>query len=655
MTKRLLVFVFLGLLSIYAFTQTVQTTERDCPAIAKVAYWKYVNGYSRIMIMNLDGSDKDTIKTGHTNHDITPDISSDGRKIAFVNMDQSAPPHIPSRLCVYDLCTGELDTLLDDGYYHDWPKWSPNDSLIAFTTVMVPGDDRSRRIYLINPDGTGIRLLKDTTLDMSCGDWSPDGKKFAFGTNSWVSNGEAYYYDFEGDTVVQLTFDGPYPAPSLGPYSWSPNGRSLLCENAPFSRLVILDIETRDTLTIKTNTHNYAAWGLDGRIYFAAYSGGDVEIFSMNPDGSDLRNISNEPGTEFMSTVLVSLSAITGAICGTVTHDNGNPVANVTVKIIDCDNNQVGNPVVTGSDGAFYFDSLLVGTYSVMIVTPLGYSVSPGETQTGIEVTGYPCTEVHFVLTPTITSNDCRSIGYWKHQFDVYLSGRGHAQEDSVDLAEYLDLVHLHFDVLGVYIDLEDFDFEDAKDVLTVRGGRLMEDRAKQQLFALMLNFASGRIGNETVVSDDGRVAAEAVTYAAALINDGDPANDELAKEICDLINNGQMVDGGIIPESPERYRVSQANGMPAEYALFQSYPNPFNPTCEIAYALPGDCHLTLTIYNILGRKVRVLVDEHQSAGHKSVKWDGKNDQGQEVTSGIYFYRIEVGDFEDTKTMTLVK
>ena len=350
---------------------------------------------------------------------------------------------------------------------------------------------------------------------------------------------------------------------------------------------------------------------------------------------------------------VVSIIPMLGAICGGVTHDNGNPVANVTVKVIDSENNQVGDPIVTGSDGTFYFESLLIGTYSVMIVTPLGYSVSPGETQTGIEVTGYPCTEVNFVLTPTITLNDCRTIGYWKHQFDVYLSGRGSAQEDSTELEDYLDLVHLHFDVLGIYTDLENFDFVDAKNVLTVSGGQLMEDRAKQQLFALLLNFASGRIGNETVVSEDGRVAAEAVTYAAILISDGDPANDELAKTICDLINNGEMVETGIIPESPIRYRVTEHVGIPMEYTLNQNYPNPFNLSTSMSFVLPSASDWTLKIYNVAGQLVRTF--EGYSSGQVSVIWNGKDNSSKDVASGIYFYKLNAGNFSATKKMVLSK
>lgn len=93
----------------------------------------------------------------------------------------------------------------------------------------------------------------------------------------------------------------------------------------------------------------------------------------------------------------------------------------------------------------------------------------------------------------------------------------------------------------------------------------------------------------------------------------------------------------------------------PSEFSLFQNYPNPFNPTTEISYSLPEACQVKLSIYNLLGQKVRVLADEYQSAGSKSVEWNGKDDRGIEVAAGIYFYRIEAGNFSQTKKMLLVK
>lgn len=95
--------------------------------------------------------------------------------------------------------------------------------------------------------------------------------------------------------------------------------------------------------------------------------------------------------------------------------------------------------------------------------------------------------------------------------------------------------------------------------------------------------------------------------------------------------------------------------GIPKSFELFQNYPNPFNPQTQIRYDLPVSGNVRLTIYNILGQKVKVLVDEIQDAGYKSVIWDGKDIDGRDVASGIYFYKIEAQNFEKTKKMVLLK
>jgi hypothetical protein len=93
----------------------------------------------------------------------------------------------------------------------------------------------------------------------------------------------------------------------------------------------------------------------------------------------------------------------------------------------------------------------------------------------------------------------------------------------------------------------------------------------------------------------------------------------------------------------------------PDAFGLFQNHPNPFNPETEISYDLPHDAYVILTIFNIVGQKVKTLVDEFQDAGHKSIDWDGKDGNGSEVSSGIYFYRIQAGEYSQTKRMVLLK
>jgi hypothetical protein len=98
----------------------------------------------------------------------------------------------------------------------------------------------------------------------------------------------------------------------------------------------------------------------------------------------------------------------------------------------------------------------------------------------------------------------------------------------------------------------------------------------------------------------------------------------------------------------------SESN-LPKTFSLSQNYPNPFNPQTVIQYALPHDCEVQIVIYNVLGQKVRTLVNEYQKAGYKRVEWDSKSEQGEEVASGIYFYRIHSGEFHQVKKMVVIK
>jgi hypothetical protein len=93
----------------------------------------------------------------------------------------------------------------------------------------------------------------------------------------------------------------------------------------------------------------------------------------------------------------------------------------------------------------------------------------------------------------------------------------------------------------------------------------------------------------------------------------------------------------------------------PKTFTLFQNQPNPFNPETRISYYLPKACQVKLTIYNVLGQTVRTLYDGYQNAGIQTLTWDSRGEDGAELSSGIYFYRLQAGDFNQTKKMSLMK
>ena len=94
---------------------------------------------------------------------------------------------------------------------------------------------------------------------------------------------------------------------------------------------------------------------------------------------------------------------------------------------------------------------------------------------------------------------------------------------------------------------------------------------------------------------------------------------------------------------------------LPASFALSQNYPNPFNPSTSIKFAVPNKSHVNLEIYDILGRKVNTLVDSEFDAGYHTVIWDGRNSSGEQVSTGVYFYRLNAGDYSSSKKMTIIK
>jgi len=94
---------------------------------------------------------------------------------------------------------------------------------------------------------------------------------------------------------------------------------------------------------------------------------------------------------------------------------------------------------------------------------------------------------------------------------------------------------------------------------------------------------------------------------------------------------------------------------LPEVFSLHQNYPNPFNPVTTLRYDLPENGHVNITIYDMLGRQVKSLINQTQDAGYRSVIWDATNDYGKPVSAGIYLYQIQAGEYMQTKKMVLLK
>ncbi len=145
--------------------------------------------------------------------------------------------------------------------------------------------------------------------------------------------------------------------------------------------------------------------------------------------------------------------------------------------------------------------------------------------------------------------------------------------------------------------------------------------------------------------ADDGDLAGTAGNLGVVkrIFTDGD---DLSAENRIYLRKYVDCTGGDISEDNPE---------MPKAFSLGQNQPNPFNSATQISYALPEDANVSIEITNILGQKVRTLVNSRETAGYKSVVWNGLDDSSKEAPSGVYFYTIRANDFTAKKRAILMK
>ena len=125
---------------------------------------------------------------------------------------------------------------------------------------------------------------------------------------------------------------------------------------------------------------------------------------------------------------------------------------------------------------------------------------------------------------------------------------------------------------------------------------------------------------------------ADSVDYTAAFFNSMDDCI-----EACFLASNDEI------------------NQLPHAFNLYNNYPNPFNPVTTLRYDLPEDALVNITIYDIMGRIVRTLINSQQNAGFKSIQWNATNDAGSPLSAGLYLYKIQADNFVQTRKMVLLK
>jgi len=132
-------------------------------------------------------------------------------------------------------------------------------------------------------------------------------------------------------------------------------------------------------------------------------------------------------------------------------------------------------------------------------------------------------------------------------------------------------------------------------------------------------------------------------------LKDQGASREEIRKAVDELLEQWGIERPGNENEEPESSSIN------SEQIEANNYPNPFNPTTQIAYTVPKDAYVTISVYNAQGQFIKTIVNRYQNAGNYSVTWDGRDANGNLVPSGMYFYRIIAGDLTLSKRMVLMK
>lgn len=321
----------------------------------------------------------------------------------------------------------------------------------------------------------------------------------------------------------------------------------------------------------------------------------------------------------------------------------------------------------TDADGAYTFSGVRWSEEAaeLSIVTPLGYEpVAPVNGHDLVALTADQTLD--FQVGCLVAQGEARGMGYWKHQAKAHVKAKGHPHETLEDMeTTYPQAIFNHFfenqlngiAVEGVtYVDdggtIRALGLQEIHATLTVKGNVAMADRAKQHYLSLLLNVASGRLLSSSVISDDGATLSQAVQQVASYLNDGDPANDETAKDIAETLNHAQLLAISVIDLTLDDIAYKQ----PSSTISFSARParNPFPAGTAIRLALPMQTRYEVSIHDVRGRTLRTLTGS-AGPGIVPVVWDGNDGSGEPVGRGVYLYRVRADLHSASGKITLLR
>ena len=315
-----------------------------------------------------------------------------------------------------------------------------------------------------------------------------------------------------------------------------------------------------------------------------------------------------------------------GSISGTVTLEGQTDHSGVTVVT-----QPGGATATTDASGYYLIEDLYDATYTVEASKPdwstavvEGVVVSGGMPTTGVDMMLYPVTTVEYCSSPGLSIPDDNPSGIY----------------DTITFTEDMDIseVEVYVDITHTYI------------------GDLIVELTSPEGTTVRLHNRSGGSSDNIVGWYDSELAVDGPGSLS------DYAGESSSGSWTLHVSDNAGADVGTLNEWCVRVTGGSPTGVedgdvdvPVSHVLRGASPNPFNPVTVVSYGVPTETVVRLAVYNVAGRLVRTLVDGTVEAGYHSALWDGRDERGEAVGSGVYFCRMEAEGFEDTAKLVLLK
>ncbi|MBT4503213.1 MAG: T9SS type A sorting domain-containing protein [Gemmatimonadetes bacterium] len=503
--------------------------------------------------------------------------------------------------------------------------------------------------------GQDLMRLTDHPETDYVSSWSPDGTRLTFQTYR-DGNGEIYVIDADGGDPTNLTNDPAYD----GFPAWSPDGTKIAfySNREGDYEIHVMDADGGNptNLTMLDGYDFYPSWSPDGtQIAFQTYRDGNLEIYAMDADGGNQTNLTNNDARDGISSWSPD-----GTRIAFQSYREGEGELYVldleTGNVTKLTEGFVAPASAWSPDGTqIVFESERSGNLEIYVIDADG-----GDP---IEITHHPEGDMNAVWSPT--GNRIAFVSKRVGNWDLFILSMDEASRVEID-PEERGTVFTGSTALAVRTGADWWlSCQPAAPFDWTGYGALSFAFHPGDLSASSGEELSVWIrGKEVDLLSEGRIDLAEKKWQVVEI----PFEQfELRESIAAVDFSGDFTGSFFIddlrlvpakPSSSESTAVVEedATGLPSTFALEQNYPNPFNANTVISFSLPERRDVELAIFNLTGQQVATLVEGERQAGTYVLHWDGRDADGQPLASGVYLYRLGVGEQQvETRKLLLLR